>query len=143
MWCWRMAATVAATAVLAFGGAGWSAQGAGAAEAAQDALVPDEEAGAEIYAAQCRGCHTVSIAPTLRGVADRRIASVADFGGYSEALKAKGDQVWTAENLDAFLAAPQDFAPGTRMVLAVPDAQARADVVAYIRLLPPPRAARD
>ncbi|MGA0605106.1 c-type cytochrome [Phenylobacterium sp. VNQ135] len=107
---------------------------------AADEPVGDEEAGAELYAAQCRGCHTVSIAPTLRGVVERPIASVADFGGYSEALKAKSGQTWTLENLDAFLAAPQAFAPGTRMVLAVPDAQARADIIAYLRTLPPPRA---
>lgn len=108
---------------------------------AQEPPVGDEEAGAELYAAQCRGCHTVSIAPTLRGVADRPIASVADFGGYSPALKAKSGETWTAKNLHAFLAAPAAFAPGTRMVMAVPDPQARADVIAYIRSLPPPRPA--
>lgn len=105
---------------------------------AQDAE-GDAEAGAEIYAAQCRGCHTVSIAPTLRGVADRPIAGVAAFGGYSPALKAKSAQTWTVANLDAFLAAPAAFAPGTRMVMSVADPQARADLIAYIRSLPPPR----
>jgi len=131
------AAAIATVGLLAaaFGGAGRSAQAAGE-------LVGDEEAGAEIYAAQCRGCHTVSIAPTLRGVADRPIASVADFGGYSDGLKARSAETWTAQNLDAFLAAPQAFAPGSRMVMAVADPQARADVIAYVRTLPPPRAAR-
>lgn len=105
-------------------------------------VVGDAEAGAELYAAQCKGCHTVSIAPTLRGVADRPIASVAGFGGYSEGLRAKSDQKWTAENLDAFLSAPGVFAPGSRMVMAVADAQARADLIAYIRSLPPPREGR-
>lgn len=107
--------------------------------AQQAQMVGDEEAGAEIYAAQCKGCHTVSIAPTLRGVADRPIASVAGFAGYSDALKGKAGQTWTAENLDAFLTAPAAFAPGTRMVMSIGDTQARADVIAYIRSLPPPR----
>lgn len=112
----------------------------GAPGRAQQALLTgDEEAGAEIYAAQCRGCHTVSIAPTLRGVADRPIASVTGFGGYSDAMKAKAGQTWTVANLDAFLTAPAAFAPGTRMVMSVADPQARADVIAYIRALPPPR----
>ena len=102
----------------------------------------DVEAGAEIYAAQCKGCHTVSIAPTLRGVADRPIASVADFAGYSAGLKAKAEQTWTAANLDAFLTAPAVFAPGTRMVMTLADPQARADVIAYVRSLPPPRSTR-
>lgn len=130
------AAAGGAIAILASAGAGWSAQEHAAAGAA---MAPDEEVGAEIYAAQCKGCHTVSIAPTLRGVADRPIASVTDFGGYSEGLKARAGEAWTAQNLDAFLAAPQTFAPGSRMVLAVTDPQARADVIAYIRTLPPPR----
>ena len=102
----------------------------------------DAEAGAEVYAAHCRGCHTVSIAPSLRGIADRPIASEPDFHGYSDALKAKAADAWTEQNLDAFLAAPSTFAPGTRMVVSLADAQARADVIAYIRSLPPPRAAR-
>lgn len=138
----RWAAAAGAVAILAFGGAGWTAQDPDGTAAEAGQIVPDEEAGAEIYAAQCRGCHTVSIAPTLRGVADRPIASVSDFGGYSDGLKARADQAWSAANLDAFLAAPPTFAPGTRMVMAVADPQARADVIAYIRSLPPPRDAR-
>jgi cytochrome c len=106
---------------------------------AQTAPEGDAEAGAELYAVQCKGCHTVSIAPSLRGVADRPIASVADFGGYSDALKGKTGAAWTVENLDAFLKAPAVFAPGTRMVAAVADPQARADIIAYIRSLPAKR----
>ena len=115
----------------------------GAVASAQETLpAGDVEAGAEVYAAQCKGCHTVSIAPTLRGVADRRIAGVSTFAGYSDGLKAKAGETWTAANLDAFLAAPATFAPGTRMVMAMPDPQIRADVIAYIRSLPPPRDSR-
>jgi cytochrome c len=116
--------------------------GPGSAQNPALAITPDEEAGAEIYATQCRGCHSVSIAPTLRGVADRPIASVREFGGYSDGLKARSGETWTVQNLDAFLVAPAVFAPGTRMVMAVADPQARADVIAYIRTLPPPRDAR-
>ncbi|MCR5872805.1 hypothetical protein LRS10_00520 [Phenylobacterium sp. J426] len=57
-------------------------------------------------------------------------------------MKAKSSEAWTVENLEAFLAAPTTFAPGTRMVMAVPDPQARADLIAYIRTLPPAREAR-
>lgn len=116
-----------------------AALGCVTASAAQEPPVGDEEAGAELFATQCRGCHTVSIAPTLRGVLGRKIAAVPGFGGYSAALQAKADQSWTVENLDAFLKAPAAFAPGTRMVMAVPDAQARADIIAYVRTLPPPK----
>lgn len=103
------------------------------------AISGDVEAGAELYSAECRGCHGVSIAPTLRGLIDRPIASVAGFSGYSEGLKARSGDTWSEANLDAFLAAPSVFAPGTLMVKALTDAQQRADVIAYITTLPPPR----
>ena len=87
----------------------------------------------------CKGCHGVSIAPTLRGVVGRPIASVATFAGYSDGLKAKRAMSWTEANLDAFLTAPGTFAPGTLMTQTIPDAQVRADLIAYLALLPPPR----
>jgi cytochrome c len=102
-------------------------------------LAGDEEAGGELYAAECKGCHAVSIGPSLRGLMNRPIASVAAFTGYSEGLKSKSALTWTDANLDAFLSAPNDFAPGTLMVKAVPDAQARANLIAYLVTLPPPR----
>lgn len=114
-----------------------------ASAAAQVAPAPaisgDAEAGAEIYSAECRGCHAVSIAPTLRGVIGRPIASVAEYSGYSDGLKSRAGETWSEANLDAFLAAPSAFAPGTLMVKALPEAQQRADVIAYIATLPPPR----
>jgi cytochrome c len=103
------------------------------------AILGDAEAGAELYSAECRGCHAVSIAPTLRGVIGRRIASVAEFFGYSDGLKSRSGETWSESNLDAFLTAPSAFVPGTLMVKALPDAQQRADVIAYIATLPPPR----
>jgi cytochrome c len=102
-------------------------------------VVADPEAGAETYNAVCKGCHGVSIAPTLRGVVGRPIASVASFAGYSDALKAKGSMSWTEANLDAFLTAPATFAPGTLMTQTIADAQQRADLIAYLAMLPPPR----
>ena len=99
----------------------------------------DADAGAELYAAQCRACHGGSIAPSLRGVADRPIASEPEFGGYSDALKARAGDTWNVPNLDAFLRAPSAFAPGARMAMSLADPQARADVIAYVRSLPPKR----
>lgn len=106
---------------------------------AQTPLAGDPEAGADLYSAECRGCHSVSIGPTLRGLIGRPAASVAGFGGYSDALKAKAGLVWTEANIDAFLTGPQAFAPGTLMTKAITDPQQRADIIAYIATLPPPR----
>ena len=102
-------------------------------------IFADAEVGAELYSNECRGCHGVSIAPTLRGLLNRPIASVASFTGYSDGLKAKMDQTWTEANLQVFLTAPGEFAPGTLMTKAIADPQARADIIAYIETLPPPR----
>ena len=46
---------------------------------------------------------------------------------------------WTEANLDTFLTAPQTFVPGTLMTKDIPDAQRRANLIAYIASLPPPR----
>jgi cytochrome c len=75
----------------------------------------------------------------LRGLIGRPVASVAGFGGYSDALKARSGQTWSAASVDIFLTAPQEFAPGTLMVKAISDPQQRADIIAYIASLPPPR----
>jgi cytochrome c len=118
----------------------WVAAALAAGQAsAQDAVTGDADAGAELYGAECRGCHSVSIAPTLRGVIGRKVASAPGFSGYSDGLKAKADVTWTAETLDTFLTAPSEFAPGTLMPKALSEPQARADVIAYIATLPPPR----
>lgn len=102
-------------------------------------LVGNVAAGAEVYKAVCSGCHNVSIAPSLRGIIDRPAASLASFAGYSEALKAKKDITWSKENLDKFLTNPQALVPGTLMVQEIPEAQKRADIIAFLATLPPPR----
>ncbi|HEY9216749.1 MAG TPA: c-type cytochrome [Phenylobacterium sp.] len=99
----------------------------------------DVEAGKAVYNATCKACHGGgALAPTLRGVGGRKIASIAEFPGYSTALKAKADQTWTAGSLDAFLKSPPAFAPGTHMIMATPDDTIRANLVAYLLSLKPP-----
>jgi cytochrome c len=115
---------------------------AGAAPAlSQAAPVGDAEAGAELYSTECRGCHSVSIAPTHRGLINRPAASASGFSGYSDALKAKGagGLVWTEANISTFLTGPQNLVPGTLMTKIIADPQQRADIIAYIATLPPPR----
>jgi cytochrome c len=63
------------------------------------------------------------------------VASERDFG-YSDALKAlpaRGDGRWTKAMLDAFLAAPENFAPGTAMTFVeLPDPKERTTVIGYL-----------
>lgn len=107
---------------------------------AADALVGDPEKGAEQFEATCAECHgAAATAPTLRGVIGREVASVDSFTVYSEGLKAKKPMKWTKDALDAYITAPSKFVPGSLMFRAYPDAQMRADVIAFIETLPPPR----
>ena len=94
----------------------------------------DPEAGAEVYRNVCKECHGGSLAPPLRGVVGRAIASAPDFD-YTDGLLAKKALTWTAENLDTFLTSPEDFAPGTEMKKKDLSAQNRADVIAYLASL--------
>jgi cytochrome c2 len=100
----------------------------------------DAAVGEEQFEAVCSECHgPAATAPTLRGIIGRPIASVESFYGYSEALKAKKSQTWTAATLDIYLKSPAAFAPGNFMYREFPDAKMRADVIAYLATLPPPR----
>jgi cytochrome c len=95
--------------------------------------------GATVFKQQCQACHVSAkdarpvLAPNLFGVAGRKAGTTA-FTAYSPALKASG-LVWDKANLDRFLAAPGKLVPGTRMVIAVPDAARRAALVAYLQSL--------
>jgi cytochrome c len=91
--------------------------------------------GAAIVNNRCDVCHAdPSSSPSLTGVVGRPIASSA-FNGYSDALKARGKDVWSEANLDAFLTDSQAFAPGSWMDFKEPDPKARAAVIAYLKTL--------
>jgi cytochrome c len=116
---------------------------AGAAGSAP-AISGDVNAGAEIFDSVCEECHgAAATAPTLRGILGRPFASIESFDGYSDALKAKKSLTWTPANLDLFLKSPKEFVPGTLMYKTVPDAKDRADIIAFLASLPPPRNSRN
>lgn len=90
--------------------------------------------GQELFSLQCKFCHDdETLGPSLTGVAGRKIAGTGFE--YSDALKAKSDQTWTDENLHAFLKAPNDFASGTKMQMAVPDDANRQAIIDYLKSL--------
>jgi cytochrome c2 len=76
-----------------------------------------EDAGA-YFGAACGGCHglgdeLVRAGPDLEGILNRRIGNLPGYE-YS-AMLSNMDDNWTAENLNAFLADPKGFAPGSKM----------------------------
>jgi cytochrome c len=84
---------------------------------------------------KCGDCHTLDppsgTAPALKGVVGRKVASLTDFQ-YSDALKAKGG-TWTEAALDAFIADPKTYAPGTVMFAGAPDAADRKAIIDYLK----------
>lgn len=101
------------------------------------AQAQDAAAGKATFMGRCGACHQVDtaksgpIAPSLKGVVGRKVASMPDFN-YSDALKAKGGK-WTPAAIDVFLASPMKTVPGTKMMMAVPVATDRANLVAYLK----------
>ena len=100
------------------------------------ALAGDPVRGHTVYA-RCIACHDLNtgvtrLGPSLKGVMGRKAGGVDDFA-YSAAMKGSG-VTWDAASLDAFLKAPASFMKGSRMAFAgLPDAQDRADVIAYLQ----------
>ena len=110
---------------------------AGAMAIFQPALAQDAGRGKAVFE-QCAACHSFEpghneTGPHLKGLIGRKTASVEDFI-YSPAMR-RANVTWTPETLDAYLKDPQ--APpfrGNRMPFAgIPDTQARADLVAYLK----------
>ncbi|MFO1054974.1 MAG: sulfatase-like hydrolase/transferase [Planctomycetota bacterium] len=91
--------------------------------------------------ALCALCHLPTgghrIGPSLDGVLGRPVASVAGFD-YSPAMHARGatGETWTRERLDAFLRAPMQDTPGTRMPFAgIPDRAQRSALLDHLATL--------
>jgi cytochrome c len=103
----------------------------------QGATAGDPAAGAQVFRA-CAACHTLEpgahrTGPSLAGVFGRAAGTAEGFHRYSETLRS-ADLDWREATLNGFLADPQAFLPGNRMTFpGIADAQARADVIAYLK----------
>ena len=97
--------------------------------------------------AKCGICHQVGpgaktlVGPELNGTVGRKAASVADYTMYSAGMKKLGDSgfVWTEENIDKWITDPKAMIPDSPMALAfqgIPDANERADIIAYLKTIP-------
>jgi cytochrome c len=88
----------------------------------------------------CQTCHTFAKGDK-NGVGPNLYAIVGDHKGegrgfnFSAAMKAKGG-TWSYDDLNAFIANPKAFVPGTAMGFAgISKDSQRADVIAYLRSL--------
>ncbi len=99
--------------------------------------VASPDAGRRLFGA-CAACHTIRqggenrAGPNLHAIMGKPIAGNPSFG-YSYALKSVPG-VWSAETMNAWLAAPARLVPGTSMAYrGLPDPLDRADMIAYLR----------
>ena len=98
----------------------------------------DAAAGKQNFATTCGACHSTEagankIGPSLAGVVGRKSGSVAGYN-YSPALKS-ANITWDEAELDKFLKSPTSDVHGTKMVISVPDAEHRQNIIAYIATL--------
>jgi glucose/arabinose dehydrogenase/cytochrome c2 len=91
----------------------------------------------ELLFAGCANCHAGDdrgTAPSLAGVVGRTVAAASGYD-YSPALRALGGQ-WSADRIDAFLADPSGYVPGTTMrTAAMRDPGDRRSLIAYLERL--------
>jgi cytochrome c len=104
----------------------------------------DAAAGEKVFA-KCKACHSIGegatnrIGPVLTDVVGRQPGTYDGYG-YSDAMKAFGGEnpAWTPELLRAFLKAPREEVPGTKMSFPGLRDQTDADnVIAYLLTFSP------
>ena len=99
----------------------------------------DANRGAKVFQ-QCSACHSVRpgehlTGPSLAHVWGHKAGTAKDFLRYSDTLKNSG-VTWDEKTLDKWLTNPERFIPGNNMTFpGVKDANARQDVIAYLRAL--------
>jgi cytochrome c len=104
----------------------------------------DAAKGEADFKAKCAICHQIGagaqngVGPELNGIVGRKAASVASYITYSAGMKALGEKghVWTEENIDKWIENPKAMIPESLMAqgfVGVPDANERADIIAYLK----------
>ncbi|WP_112295867.1 MULTISPECIES: c-type cytochrome [Agrobacterium] len=114
---------------------------------ASSAFAEGDAAHGEKVFSRCSTCHSVDtprtrMGPHLMGVVGRPMASVADYGHYSQALKDAGaaDRVWSEEKLQKFLSSPKKAIPGNAMrFFGLWSETDIADLIAYLKTHPMPQ----
>ena len=128
--------------------AGTQVQAQAARDGAANASAPagDSVRGKVLFQQDCALCHAVSqgpgiaatagVGPSVLGILGHRAGSDANFS-YSKAL-GESRLVWDSATLDRFLANPMAVAPGTTMLVPIPEAGDRRDLIAYMATLTAP-----
>jgi cytochrome c len=99
------------------------------------AFAGDSASGQKVYKKKCKMCHTTEqggkqkMGPNLFGIMGAK-AGATDYAKYKSVDKL--DLVWDADNMDKFLAAPDEFAGGKTKMKPTKKAEDRADLITYM-----------
>lgn len=103
-------------------------------------LATADVAKGQAAAKACAACHDFTkggpnkVGPNLWDVVQRAPGSHEGYA-YTDGMKAKSAEPWTYEALNTFLTAPGAYVKGTKMVLKIPKADVRANILAYLATL--------
>jgi alcohol dehydrogenase (cytochrome c) len=95
-------------------------------------------AGKTVFENQCASCHSVEpgkqgFGPSLAAIMGRQSGALPGYN-FTPAMVG-AHLVWDPKTLDEFLASSTQKVPGTSMPVSLPNAGARADVIAYLGTL--------
>jgi len=102
--------------------------------------INDEPWGYDTVAGRCVVCHSLEkggpfrVAPNLWGIVGAEKARDRSWYAYSPALIEKGG-TWTPGELNAFLADPDEFLPGTKKTIKVENDQEREEIIEFLSSL--------
>ena len=97
-----------------------------------------QAAGEKLFKQQCAACHAVAkdapmgMGPNLAGIVGKDAGIMEGYRYSAEFKKGLDGQKWTPELLDAWLADPQNLAPGTYMMYKQNDAAVRKSIIEYL-----------
>src|ERR1700681_1065755 len=114
---------------------GWFVVGAALLSGAPAYAQGNAVAGKSAFENQCAACHATEpgksgFGPSLAAVLGRQSGTLTGFN-YTPAM-VNAHLTWDAKTLDEFLASSTQKVPGTSMPVSLPEATARADVIAYL-----------
>jgi cytochrome c len=75
----------------------------------------------------------IGAGPTLAGIVGKDAGIMEGYRYSAEFKKGLEGQKWTPELLDAWLADPQNIAPGTYMMYKQTDASVRKAIIEYLK----------
>jgi cytochrome c len=102
--------------------------------------INDEPWGYDTAAGRCVVCHSLEeggpfrVAPNLWGIVGAEKARDRSWYAYSPALIKRGG-TWSDDELDAYLADPDSFLPGTKKSIKVQDDLEREQIIEFLNQL--------